>query len=91
MLTVKFVSDLFDESGGFEMTYDFVDNTNQCSDTIISSAGILKSPNWPNNYTNNLDCFWSISTPDGTQMELEIHYFDVEYKWNCTNDWLEIG
>lgn len=91
ILTIKFVSDLFDESGGFELTYDFVDGANQCGGTFFSTTGIIKSPNWPNNYTKNLDCFWTINTAEGTQMELEIKYFDLEYKWNCTNDWLDIG
>ncbi|XP_061386037.1 cubilin homolog [Musca vetustissima] len=90
MLTIKFVSDSTDARGGFELSYEFVDNKNQCNGMIHSSSGTLRSPNWPANYTEDLDCTWVINTPPGTQMELAVVVFDVEASQNCSSDWLEI-
>lgn len=90
MLTVKFVSDASDAEKGFEFKYKFIDATSQCGGVIHSSNGKIHTPNWPLNYSENLDCTWIINTPPGTQMELQIEIFDVEMARNCSNDWLEI-
>ncbi|XP_058980023.1 cubilin homolog [Musca domestica] len=90
LVTIKFVSDSTDARGGFELTYDFVDNKNQCNGHIYSSVGTLRSPNWPSNYTEDLDCTWVINTAHGTQLELLVEVFDVEPASNCSSDWLEI-
>lgn len=90
MLTVKFVSDSTDSTDGFEFSYEFVDNRNQCNGQIHSSTGKINTPNWPANYTEDLDCTWVINTPPGTQMELQVEIFDVEATRNCSSDWLEI-
>uniref|UniRef100_A0A1I8NWD8 Cubilin n=2 Tax=Stomoxys calcitrans TaxID=35570 RepID=A0A1I8NWD8_STOCA len=90
ILTVKFVSDSTDAMDGFELEYEFVDGRNQCNGNIHSSTGKLNSPNWPANYTEDLDCTWIINTPPGTQLELQVEIFDVEPSRNCSSDWLEI-
>ncbi|XP_073838257.1 cubilin [Musca autumnalis] len=90
LLTIKFVSDSTDATSGFELAYDFVDSKNQCNGNIHSSHGQLKSPNWPQNYTEDLDCTWVLNTPPGTQVKLLIPVFDVEPSQNCSNDYLEI-
>ncbi|XP_075164329.1 cubilin [Haematobia irritans] len=89
-LTVKFVSDSTDSMDGFEFEYEFVDGKNQCNGNIHSSTGKLNTPNWPGNYTEDLDCTWIINTPPGTQLELQVERFDLEPSTNCSNDWLEI-
>lgn len=90
MITVRFVSDFSDSSKGFEFTYQFVDDVNQCGGSIHSSNGKIVTPNWPEQYSGDLDCTWIINTPEGTQMELRIEIFDVELTKNCSKDWLEI-
>ncbi|XP_065362088.1 cubilin homolog [Calliphora vicina] len=90
ILTVKFVSDVSDSAKGFEFSYKFIDATNQCGGKIHSSNGKIHTPNWPSNYTGDLDCTWIIITPPGTQIELQIEIFDLEMSNNCSSDWLEI-
>lgn len=87
---IKFVSDVSDASGGFELNYEFIDSTNQCGGKIHSSTGKIHTPNWPSNYSSNLECTWILNTPPGTQMELQIEIFELEFTTNCTSDWLEI-
>lgn len=89
-ITIKFVSDAFDAMEGFELNYEFVDIVNSCGGHIYSSGGKINSPNWPLNYTENLDCHWILNTPPGTQLKLNIEIFDVEYTKNCSHDWLDI-
>ena len=36
-----------------------------CGEIISSSSGQIKSPNYPENYDNNLNCYWKISGGDG--------------------------
>ena len=33
-------------------------------------SGEIKSPNYPNNYDNNLECIWIITVPVGNVVEL---------------------
>jgi len=89
MLTLKFVSDSSDAGEGFEVAYDFIDISDYCGE-IHGSTGNLASPEWPFNYTNDLDCIWTISAPVGIQIELTFSMFDLEKSENCTNDYLEI-
>ncbi|KAI9577187.1 hypothetical protein GQX74_015641 [Glossina fuscipes] len=89
-ITIKFVSDAFDAMEGFELNYEFVDVVNSCGGHIHSSGGKINSPTWPLNYTENLDCHWILNTPPGTQLELNIEIFDLEYTKDCSHDWLDI-
>eukprot|EP00058_Branchiostoma_floridae_P008085 XP_002593573.1 hypothetical protein BRAFLDRAFT_125152 [Branchiostoma floridae] len=43
-----------------------------------SSAQQLDSPNYPNNYGNNLDCTWTIQSASGTVIRLHFLAFSVE-------------
>ena len=42
------------------------------------TAGILESPNYPNDYGSNVNCGWNIDVPKGTQLILRFETFDVE-------------
>lgn len=58
-----------------ENSYNICDNI----DTSISSEFYLKSPNYPYEYLNNLDCNCSLkSIEKSTQIEIELLEFDLE-------------
>lgn len=51
----------------------------------------LFSPNFPNNYPNNVDCVTTITSPENTVIELEFITFRLEKSESCTNDYLKVG
>ena len=38
----------------------------------------ITSPNYPNDYENNLSCDWILIAPEGKSVELEAQSFDLE-------------
>ena len=43
-------------------------------DTFTDTMGVLKSPNYPNNYGSNLDCSVTIQAPETKVMSRGIDY-----------------
>ena len=60
-----------------------------CPNTTQESANktTIISPNYPNNYSNQQDCTWKLTSPQSHFIEMEIEHFEVGY--NC-NDYVEI-
>ena len=57
------------------------------SDTATVTPKTAVTPNYPNNYNNNLDCEWTISAPHGGYIVLNFLDYVVE---SCC-DFLYIG
>ena len=38
-----------------------------CGGYLSQNQGVITSPNFPNDYANNLNCFWGIRTRPGRQ------------------------
>lgn len=79
---------------GFSLKYSI-----NCNRTLFGFSGILESPNFPNNYLNNLDCKWRIKVNQGNKVNIEFSHFDLEnvnvYEAEngthlCQYDYLEI-
>jgi cubilin len=60
-----------------------------CGGNYYSTHGIIRSPGTPT-YLHNKDCEWSITAPNGKQIEVKFNYFDIEYHATCKFDGLEI-
>ena len=43
----------------------------QCGGHLTGDSGEFKSPNFPWNYPNNIECNWVITVPEGKQVHLE--------------------
>ena len=43
----------------------------QCGGHLTGDSGEFKSPNFPANYPNNIECNWVITVPEGKQVHLE--------------------
>ena len=54
------------------------------------SAQNLTSPNWPENYENNMDCAYTIRSTGGEKIELTIVSLDIESSSTCLYDSLKI-
>ena len=51
-----------------------------CGGSFTSATGSLSSPNYPHNYDNNLNCYWTITVPSGL-VELTFSSFRT-YSYN---------
>ncbi|CAL4090627.1 unnamed protein product, partial [Meganyctiphanes norvegica] len=71
--------------------HKFVRNIHDtCSESFNSSEGILQSPGYPNHYSNDLNCFWSITAEEGTRISIEFIDLEIEYHRLCIYDALMI-
>ena len=52
--------------------------------------GILKHPNYPENYMNNVRGFWIIKSPPYTNILLQFILFDLEPSFSCNADYLAV-
>ncbi|XP_078253265.1 CUB and sushi domain-containing protein 3 isoform X2 [Rhinoraja longicauda] len=57
-----------------------------CGGTLQGSSGIISSPNFPGEYSNNADCTWTIAAELGDTISLIFTDFQLEEKY----DYLEI-
>ena len=46
----------------------------------------IHTPNFPEDYPNNLNCKWHIKADDGYQIELHIKGYELEKKYVYKND-----
>ena len=49
-----------------------------CGATLTSSFGTIKSPGFPQNYANNVNCNWLIQLPSGNTVEFSFISLDIE-------------
>ncbi|MGH0159306.1 UNVERIFIED_CONTAM: hypothetical protein FKN15_040677, partial [Acipenser sinensis] len=72
-LFLRFISDGSNEGQGFKLTYEALSLS--CGGNIYMSdsdpSGYITSPNYPNNYPQNVDCSWTITVPNGEAVQLD--------------------
>ncbi|XP_018577861.1 cubilin-like [Anoplophora glabripennis] len=90
IMTIVFVTDVTIHMDGFLATYTFMSDSNICGGNYYTSAGVIKTPNYPDEYPASKDCKWTITVPSGQQILLNVTDFDLEYYISCRYDWLEI-
>ncbi|KAI0235621.1 Low-density lipoprotein receptor-related protein 12 [Lamellibrachia satsuma] len=59
-----------------------LDKNHRCSHALQKNSGVLKSPNYPNSYPNNIDCDWLIQVEVGEQVQLRFNAFSFEEQPN---------
>ncbi|CAD5225836.1 unnamed protein product [Bursaphelenchus xylophilus] len=64
--------------------------TVDCGGLIEGSRGLLESPNWPNPYSEGLNCLWVIRVPAGYRVAVRFSYFQLESQKDCLYDRLDI-
>jgi len=55
-----------------------------------SSAGIIKSPNYPDNYPHQEDLTIPIEVPSGSKIKLSFTTFDIENETSCNFDYVKV-
>lgn len=62
-----------------------------CGGTFTDSEGVIISPNWPNDYTHNLQCVYLIRLPAGETVMLNFTDLSLESHSSCSFDYVEVG
>lgn len=87
--TVYFQTDTSTAKEGFTISLAFIESSKLCSANYFSTQGFIRSPGKPE-YQPNKECEWTITVPNGQQIELNFNYFEVEEHSTCRFDGLEI-
>ncbi|XP_073985355.1 cubilin-like isoform X1 [Rhodnius prolixus] len=91
LLLIEFHTDSSEAEPGFMATYTTLDYRTTCSGNFFGNVGSIKSPNYPDNYPDNLNCVWVITVPNGKMIHLNVIEFDIEkFSMKCEDDFLEI-
>ncbi|CAG5895667.1 unnamed protein product [Menidia menidia] len=90
---IKFVSDASNEANGFKLTFEA--HSTACGGFIELNdndpPGYITSPNYPQNYPQNIDCIWVITVPNGEAVQIDFEdEFNIEQTASCAYDYLEL-
>uniref|UniRef100_A0A8C6W9S3 Cubilin n=1 Tax=Nannospalax galili TaxID=1026970 RepID=A0A8C6W9S3_NANGA len=83
---VIFKAEVLNTDSIVSFTYQIADCNRQYNQTF----GTVKSPGWPDNYNDNLDCIIVLRAPQNHTISLFFHSFAVEASGDCANDFLEV-
>ena len=53
-------------------------NTDDCSECICSTPGIITSPGYPDGYSSNMSVSWVIHAPPGQRIGIHFISFDLQ-------------
>ncbi|XP_045485243.1 cubilin-like [Pieris rapae] len=87
-LYIHFHSDFYLSGKGFSIEWDGA--LRGCGGTLTSVAGSISSPNYPQNYNDDAECFYKIVTSSGSRIRIIFADLDLEHTLNCRDDYLEI-
>ncbi|XP_059183305.1 cubilin [Centropristis striata] len=92
-LFIRFVSDASNEASGFKLTFEA--HSQACGGFIElddnDPPGYITSPNYPQNYPQNMDCVWVITVPNGEAVQIDFEdEFYIEPTSSCVYDYLEL-
>uniref|UniRef100_A0A8C5HD89 Cubilin n=1 Tax=Gouania willdenowi TaxID=441366 RepID=A0A8C5HD89_GOUWI len=92
-LHVQFVSDASNEASGFKLVFEA--HSQACGGLIemndYDPPGYIMSPNYPQNYPQNIDCIWLIVVPNGEAVQINFEdEFYIEPTTSCLYDYLEL-
>ncbi|KAJ8725267.1 hypothetical protein PYW07_016225 [Mythimna separata] len=87
-LHLHFHSDFYLTGTGFKIEWD--GTITGCGGTLTSPSGSVVSPNYPNDYNENAECFYKIVTSEGSRIRISFTELDLERTPNCRDDYVEI-
>ncbi|XP_060222061.1 CUB domain-containing protein 2 [Meriones unguiculatus] len=86
VMSVVFHSDKHVASRGFSAGYQ----KDVCGGVLTGLSGVLSSPEYPNNYPNNVECHWLIRASGPAAVKLEFVDFQVEGSDECAYDYVAV-
>ncbi|KAJ8923869.1 hypothetical protein NQ315_010451 [Exocentrus adspersus] len=89
-MLVKFRSDTAIEGRGFQLHYSSI-----CNNTLTGFRGVIESPNFPENYPQDLNCWWDIIVSNKNKINITFSHFEMENSLvlvnkSCILDYVEI-
>uniref|UniRef100_A0A3B5L191 Cubilin n=1 Tax=Xiphophorus couchianus TaxID=32473 RepID=A0A3B5L191_9TELE len=92
-LHIHFVTDSSNEASGFKLIFEV--HNEACGGSILLTdndpPGYITSPNYPQNYPQNIDCTWVITVPNGEAVQIDFEEdFYIEPTASCSFDYLEL-
>ncbi|TNN61134.1 Cubilin [Liparis tanakae] len=92
-LFIHFASDATIEGSGFKLTFEA--HSQACGGFIELNdgdpPGYITSPNYPQNYPQNVDCIWVVSAPNGEAVQIDFEEdIYIETTASCVYDYLEL-
>ncbi|CAK1578705.1 unnamed protein product [Parnassius mnemosyne] len=87
-LYLHFHSDYYLSGRGFIIEWD--GSITGCGGTLTSISGSISSPNYPDNYNENAECFYRLVTSSGSKIRISFTELDLEKTPNCRDDYIEI-
>ncbi|GMR48509.1 hypothetical protein PMAYCL1PPCAC_18704 [Pristionchus mayeri] len=77
---------------GYSLRPDGRSCESTCGGFLMTSAGEITSPNFPQNYPGSKKCVWEIEASLGSQIFVNITHLNIEgMKSECSYDYLRIG
>ena len=76
-MLVAFYSDPFIDSNGFYI--NIYEHPHYCEQWIDYKKGTIKSPTFPDEKTNKLNCSWLITADEGFSITINIEHFHVSF------------
>lgn len=67
-----------------------MDLSRVCGGNYFTATGVIRSPNYPEDYPNNKECVWIIEAQEKHRIILKINHFELESSLTCMYDYLEI-
>ncbi|XP_027962745.1 CUB domain-containing protein 2 [Eumetopias jubatus] len=86
VMSVVFHSDKHVASRGFSAGYQ----KDVCGGVLVGLSGVLTSPEYPDNYPNNVECHWVIHASGPATVKLVFVDFQVEGSEECTYDYVAV-
>ncbi|XP_045763527.1 cubilin homolog [Maniola jurtina] len=87
-LYLHFHSDFYLSGKGFKIEWD--GTLSGCGGTLTSVSGSISSPNYPEEYNDNAECFYRIVTSSGSKIRISFTELDLEKTKDCRDDYVEI-
>lgn len=64
-----------------------------CGGVIHSDYGVIKSPNFPQNFPANVECSWRIIAHEGNHLEMsyDSHFQIPDSSGSCLNSYVKVS
>ncbi|XP_072431088.1 cubilin [Chiloscyllium punctatum] len=90
LMSLLFVSDSSLAVEGFSAHYESLDASSVCREEFFELTGTLTSPNYPNGYSRNQECIYTISVENNKQILLNFTHFQLDGHQTCTSGYVEV-
>lgn len=85
---MRFKSDSSQNGKGFKITWDSI--TTGCGGTLTAPTGSIISPNYPEPYSRNTECYWKILVNAGSLIQMVFADLELENHDKCLLDYVEV-